>query len=172
MKKSDLNSTEYAIYYARYIDTLPNETALRKGFEVGKQTIINFFTSIPNEKLTHRYQPEKWSIKEVFQHIIDTERIFMYRCFRIARRDITTLAGFDQNIYNEPSNANDKSMESLLNEFTINRTNSISILNSLTDEDLLFIGNSNGDAFSARAAAFTILGHDIWHIELIKDKYL
>ncbi len=172
MIKSDLNISEFGTYYARYINTLTNETVLRKGFELGKEDIINFFTSIPNEKLTYQYQPEKWSIKEVLQHMIDTERIFMYRCFRIARRDTTPLAGYDQNIYADPSLANDKSIEDLLNEFTVNRTNSISILNSLTDEDLSFIGNSNGDALSARAAAFIILGHDVWHIEIIKDKYL
>ncbi|MGH1383412.1 DinB family protein [Kordia sp.] len=172
MTKSDLNPSEFDAYYTRYIDKLSNETELRKGFETGKQHVINFFESIPEDKLTFRYQPNKWSIKEVFQHLIDTERIFMYRCFRIARHDATALAGYDQNVYVDPSKANDKSIESLLNEFTINRNNSISILNSLTDEDLSFIGNSNGGVMSARAAAFTIIGHDIWHMEVITNKYL
>jgi len=172
MIKSDLNPSEFDAYYARYIDKLSNKTKLINGFETGRDTVIRFFKSISNEKLTYRYQPEKWSVKEVFQHLIDTERIFMYRCFRIARRDTTPLAGYDQNIYVDPSQANDKSIESLLNEFTLNRTNSILILNSLTDEDLSFIGNSNGGVMSARAAAFTIIGHDIWHIEVLQDKYL
>ena len=103
MTKSDLNSSEFDAYYLRYIDKLSNKTELRKGFEFGKKTIIDFFKSIPNEKLTHRYQSNKWSVKEVFQHLIDTERIFMYRCFRIARRDITALSGFNQDIYINPS---------------------------------------------------------------------
>ena len=172
MTKSELNPSEFDHYYLRYIDKLSNETELIKGFETGKNTLIDFFKSISEDKLTHRYQPEKWSIKEVLQHLIDTERIFMYRCFRIARRDTTALAGYDQNIYVDPSQANDKSIENLLNEFIVNRVNSISLLNSLTDEDLSFIGNSNGGVMSARAAAFTIIGHDIWHMEVIKDKYL
>ncbi len=172
MTKSDLNPSEFATYYARYIDKLANETTLVNGFEIGKQHVLSFFTSIPKEKLTYRYQPEKWSIKEVLQHMIDTERIFMYRCFRIARRDTTPLAGYDQNVYVDPSQADDKSIEDLLNEFTINRNNSISLLNSLTAEDLSFIGNSNGGVMSARAAAFTIIGHDIWHMEVITNSYL
>lgn len=172
MTKSDLNSLEFDDYYLRYINKLSNKTELRKSYEIGKATLIDFFKSIPKEKLTHRYQPEKWSVKEILQHLIDTERIFMYRCFRIARRDITALAGFDQNIYIKPSEANNKSIESLLNEFTLNRNHSISLLDSLTDEDLSFIGNSNGGVMSARAAAFTILGHDIWHMEVIENKYL
>ena len=172
MTKSDLNPSEFDKYYERYIDKLTNDIELRKGFETGKKVVINFFKSIPEEKLTYRYQPEKWSIKEVLQHMIDTERIFMYRCFRIARRDTTALTGFDQNIYVEPSKAQEKSIEDLLNEFIINRNNSMALLNSLTNEDLAFIGNSNGSDMSARAAAFTILGHDIWHMEVITNKYL
>jgi hypothetical protein len=172
MTKLDLSPSEYDDYYLRYINKLSDKTELRKGFEIGKEILINFFKSIPIEKLTHRYQPEKWSVKEILQHLIDTERIFMYRCFRIARRDITDLSGYDQNVYIKPSEANSKSLEDLLNEFTLNRNNSISLLNSITDEDLRFVGNSSGNSMSARAAAFTIIGHDIWHMEAIGDKYL
>ncbi|MEM6720723.1 MAG: DinB family protein [Bacteroidota bacterium] len=172
MTKSELHTSEYDSFYARYIDKLADETELRKGFEIGKQTVIDFYKSIPSEKLIYRYQPEKWSIKEVFQHTIDTERILIYRCFRIARRDSTALAGFDQNAYVLPSKAHEKSFDGLLEEFSVNRKNSISIINSLTDEDLAFVGNSNDTAMSARAAAFTILGHNVWHMTVIKNRYL
>ena len=80
--------------------------------------------------------PGKWCIKEILQHLIDTERIFMYRCFRIARNDKTALAGFDQNIYVDPSSAVNKSIEILLDEFRVVRESSISLLNSLSDENL------------------------------------
>ena len=172
MIKSDLSSSEFDNYYSKYTDKLSDNTELKKGFEIGKNTLINFFKSIPKEKLMYRYQPQKWSIKEILQHLIDTERIFMYRCFRIARRDKTALAGYDQDIYIKPSEASNKSIDSLLNEFTVNRKYSISLLNSLTGEDLCFIGNASGNAMSARAAAFIVIGHDIWHMEVIKNNYL
>lgn len=172
MTKLDLNTSEFDDYYSRYIDKLSSKTELRKGFETGKNDIINFFESIPEKKLTFRYQPNKWNVLEVLQHQIDTERIFMYRCFRIARRDRTPLAGFDQNIYVEPSRATSKSIKELLNEFILNRHHSISLLNSFTDEDLSFIGTASGCDMSARAAAFTIIGHDIWHQEVIQNNYL
>jgi len=96
----------------------------------------------------------------------------MYRCFRIARRDATALAGYDQDDYISPSGADEKTIANLLNEFTANRNHSISLLNSLTDQNLAFVGNASGGAMSARAAAFTIIGHDIWHMEVLQDKYL
>ena len=172
MIKSDLRPNEYDIYYQRYIDKLEGSVSLRSGFEAGKRLVVNFFKSVPDIKQTYRYQPEKWSVKEILQHLIDTERIFMYRCFRIARKDATPLAGFDQNIYIAPSGANEKPFDDLLNEFIINRNNSIVLLNSLTDTNMQFIGNSNGGEMSARAAAFTIIGHDIWHMDVIKERYL
>ena len=172
MKKQELNPNEFDVYYQRYIDKLDDKTELIQGFIDGKTQLVSFFKSIPERKLNFRYQSEKWSIKEILQHLIDTERIFIYRCFRIARRDSTALAGYDQDIYMKPSNANDKSIDDLLNEFILNRNNSIVILQSLTTDDLCFIGNASGGKMSARAAAFIVIGHDIWHTEVIKQKYL
>jgi uncharacterized damage-inducible protein DinB len=172
MLKSELKPAEFDSYYQRYIDKIADTVSLRNGFDEGKKALINFFTAIPKEKLNYRYQPEKWSIKEILQHLIDTERVFMYRCFRIARMDSTPLAGYDQNIYIMPSGANEKSLEDLLNEFIINRNNSIALLQNLTDDHLKFIGNANGGAMSARAAAFTIIGHDRWHMQVIKERYI
>ena len=172
MKKQDLNPNEFDIYYNRYIDKLKNETELIESFLEDKLNTVSFFNSIPSEKLMHRYQPNKWSIKEILQHLIDTERIFMYRCFRIAREDKTPLAGYDQDVYVSPSNADNKTLQDLLNEFNINRDNSIALLKSLSDNNLSFIGNSNGGKMSARAAAFVIPGHNIWHKEVINKKYL
>lgn len=172
MTKQDLHPSECSAYFLRYINKLADKTELRQGFELGKDSVMQFFKSIPREKLTYRYQRDKWSVKEVFQHLIDTERIFMYRCFRIARRDDAALTGYDQNIYVKPSNAGDKSLDNLLNEFVTNRQHSISLLNSLTDEDLCFVGNASGNPMSARAAAFIVIGHDLWHEDVIKQMYL
>ncbi len=172
MFNTDLNSKEFNEYYQRYIDKLPSSIQLREGFVIGKKSVVDFFQNIDDDKLLYRYAPEKWSIKEVLQHLIDTERIFMYRCFRIARKDNTPLAGFDQNLYIEPSGADKKSKEDLLNEFLVNRNHSIQLINSLSDECLSFIGNASENDISARAAAFIVLGHDIWHMDVIKEKYL
>lgn len=172
MTPTDLNSNEFDHYYKRYIDKLSLNLELIEGFEMGKIEVLNFFSLIAEDTWSYRYHPQKWSIKEILQHLVDTERIFIYRCFRIARKDITPLTGFDQNQYIEPSGAHQKSVNQLLNEYESNRNNSICLLQSLSDEHLAFTGNSNGAAMSARAAAFTILGHDIWHMDVIKEKYL
>ncbi len=172
MIKKELTTNEYDKYFSRYLDKVNNQTELIKGFEDDKNMVIDFFSSIPNEKLEYRYQLEKWTIKEVLQHIIDTERIFMYRFFRIARKDTVALAGFDQDIYITPSEANIKSLEELIHEFSVTRLYSINLINSISEENSKNLGTASESAVSARACAFILLGHSIWHIEVIKNRYL
>lgn len=172
MTKKDIVPDEFDPYYWRYIDKLSEEVHLRESFKLGKDKVEAFFNRIPLEKHTYAYAEGKWTCKEVLQHLVDTERIFQYRCFRIARNDATELAGFDQNIYMDPAQANSKSMVSLIGEFTAVRDASIALLDSLSDDDLRNIGTANNGTMSARAAAFTIPGHDIWHMEILTEKYL
>lgn len=172
MNVTDLNDLEYNPYYKTYIDKVSTHNTLIKGFIDDEIDVVKFFKSIPKEKLEYRYAPDKWTIKEVLQHIIDTERVFMYRCFRIARHDVTPLVGFEQDDYIQPSHANKKSLNDLLEAYQVTRRSFIVLLKNLSDNDLNVVGNANGSALSARAAAFIILGHEIHHIEVIKNRYL
>ena len=172
MTSIDLKPNEFNPFYGSYINKVSKIQELKSGFEIAKTSIIDFFKSIPEDKLEYRYAEGKWTIKEVFQHIIDNERVMMYRCFRIARRDKTDLAGYEQDDYIVPSKANQKSLNELIKEYRIVRENSIVLLNSLSSEDLEFIGSSGGNNMSARATAFITLGHEIWHVDIIKLKYL
>lgn len=172
MTVQDLQQTEYNEYYSRYINKVSKDTSLIKGFEDDRKMVVDFFSSVPENKLEYRYQPEKWTIKELLQHIIDTERIFIYRFLRISRNDKTALAGFDQDIYIDPSMANNKSLEELINEFNSTRYYSINLIQSISDENLKNIGTASDSTISARACAFILLGHSVWHIEVIKERYL
>lgn len=172
MTTQDLVTEEFNPFYRTYINMLPKNLNLIDGFEAGFKNVQDFFKSIPKDKLEYKYALGKWTIKEVFQHIIDTERIFMYRCLRVARHDKTPLAGFEQNDYIQPSKANSKTIESLLEEYRTTRQYSIVLLKSFSDEDLKFIGTASGNVMSARSAAFSTIGHEIWHLNIIRDRYL
>jgi len=172
MKVSDLNTSEYGSYYKKYISSVSTETMLMEGFKLGEHQVLKFFKSIPKDKLKYRYEPEKWSIKEVLQHIIDTERVFMYRCFRIARHDTKPLMGYEQDDYIAPSKANIKSLGELIEEYQAVRLNFIVLLKSLNDDDLRCMGTASETPMSARAAAFIVLGHERHHIEVVKQRYL
>jgi hypothetical protein len=172
MIKQELNTSEYHSFYSRYLSLVLEETELISGFETNTNTILEFFESIPKEKLQYRYAKDKWNIKEVFQHVIDTERVFQFRCFHIARHDKTPLPGFDQNNYIEPAKTNSKTFKALVEEFKVVRKSFIVLLKSLTTEDLNQIGIANEADMSARAIAFINLGHWQHHINIIDERYL
>ena len=172
MKKQELQSNEYDKYYSNYLNLVSSETELIPGLKEDQKMVIDYFSSIPEDKLEFRYQTKKWTIKEVLQHIIDTERIFMYRLLRISRKDTTPLAGFDQDVYVDPSEANNKSIEDLIEEFSATRLFTINLVNSMSDENLKNLGSASNSPVSARACAFILLGHSIWHINIIKERYL
>ena len=172
MTVKDLDPSEFNPYYNAYIDLIPKELELLEGFHLGLKNVTDFFNSISKEKLTYKYAENKWTVLEILQHIIDTERIFMYRCLRMARHDKTPLAGFDENDYINPSLANNKSIELLLEEYRAGRQNFIVLLKSISETELKFIGMANGSALPEGAAAFIILGHELWHTKIIKERYL
>lgn len=172
MNFNQLNSEQYHPYYQIYLDLLEPDTDLISSLKAQKDQVVSFFTAIPKELHSYAYQEGKWSIKEVFQHIIDTERIFMYRALRIARGDKSPLMGFEQDDYIIPSGANQKTMAQLTNEFLATRTYSISLLESLDIDNLNFIGEASNSPLSAGAAGFITLAHERWHIKIIEDRYL
>ncbi|GGD23121.1 DinB family protein [Hyunsoonleella pacifica] len=172
MIKRDVTSEEYNSYYEVYLNMVSDNIMLSEGFLDGKKAVVNFFTSIPEEKHNYAYAESKWTVKEVLQHLIDTERVFIYRCFRIARRDASPLAGFDQDDFIKTCNSNSKSITLLLEEFISVRDSFIVLLKTLKESDLKFIGEASGFPASARAIAFINLGHCLWHIDVIKEHYL
>lgn len=172
MTRKNLLREDCNEYYDRYIQKVPEDLALQAGFEPAKRSVIEFFSAIPASKWEYRYAEGKWTIKEVFQHLIDVERIFAHRMFRIGRGDKTPLADFNQDIYIAPSRANEKSMESLLAEFNNLRNSTIDLVNTFNELDLTQIGTSSKWPLSARAAGFIILGHELWHMDIIRERYL
>lgn len=118
------------------------------------------------------YAPGKWTIKEILQHIIDTERVFNYRALRFSRKDKTPLAGFEHDEYVMNSAAEAKNISSLLQDFESSRRSTISLFHSFTDEMLMETGIASGKQLSVAAIGFTIAGHFLHHMNIIRQKYI
>ncbi len=171
MKSSDLKDDEYRDYYGIYISKAP-DVDLNAGLENGGNKFIEFIKSIPQEKLEYRYEKGKWTIKEVIQHLIDSERIFSFRAFHFARGDKSPLPGFTQDDYVNASNANSKTIEQLTNEYEALGGTTLSLFKSFSSEMLLSKGILYETPMSARAAGFIIIGHEIYHQKIIEERYL
>jgi uncharacterized damage-inducible protein DinB len=158
-------------YFSNYINLVKAESVA----EVIKKYSIDindFFNSIPEEKVEYRYAEGKWSIKEMLQHLIDTERIFAYRALRISRGDKTPLPGFDENQYTATSTATLRKWQSLIEEFTIVRKSTDLLLQSFTPEHLSQSGITNEHPNTTLAISFVTYGHILHHINILKERYL
>lgn len=162
---------DYLAYFDRYI-SLTQGNDLREVMENHSRQLAEFYSSLPEVKADFSYAPGKWTLREVLQHVIDTERIFVYRALRFARRDVTPLASFDENAFARNAMAGKRSLESLKQEFTATRYSSDLMLLSFGEEQLSQAGIAGNHVMTANAAAFIIYGHLLHHQNILEVNYL
>lgn len=163
---------EYDPYAIMYVKLLPDDGLILKHLRENGEMMKHFFLSIPKDKWEHRYATGKWTIKEILLHIIDGERIFAFRALWFARNDKTALPGFDQDPYVVESKANDRSVESLLEEYTSVRNSTLSLFENLPDEAWMRSGIANDHSVTVRALIYQLAGHELHHLNIMKEKYL
>ncbi len=163
---------EYPEYANMYISLLPEDGLLLQHLKANLESTKKLMKSLPEQKLLHSYAVGKWTIKEVLLHIIDDERIYAYRALRYARADQTPLPGFEQDDFARYSDANSRSIDSMLEEFESVRNATITLFKYLPEESLLRRGTSDGKQATVRAMAYHIAGHEVHHVNIIREKYL
>jgi len=171
MISARLNSSEFSPYYEEYINNAANEDILQ-GLRQNLITCVEFYSNIQRDKHDYAYAEGKWTVKEVLLHIIDTERIFAYRALRIARNDATPMAGFEQDDYIINSDTTNRSLESLIKEYKTVRAASISLFESLSQDNLMNISMASNSPISARAIGYIITGHENHHNRILEERYL
>ena len=171
MIESNLDPSEYDPYYRSYLDLLDNSPLL-EALTIGMDRTFSFLTNLSPEVWSYRYAPDKWTPKDILQHLIDTERVFSYRALNIARNKDSILPGFDENLFANAAMANAKPVKKLMEEYKMVRNATISLFENLVSVQLNQIGTANSRPLSVRAAGFIVCGHEIHHINIIKERYL
>lgn len=161
---------EYAQPYARYIDRVPESDAapvLRAQIE----EIRRLAAAVPPEKETFRYAPDKWMVREVLGHVNDAERVFGYRFLRIRRADPTPMESFDENQFAATSDAADRPLAKLADEFVAVRSALLPLLEGLTPADWRRTGTASGWTVSLAAVAWMAAGHVRHHQAILRERY-
>ena len=163
--------TEYADYYHKYISRVAEGNIIAV---LGSQidNTVALLHGLSDAQAGFRYAPDKWSVKQVVGHLIDSERVFGYRAMRFARNDQTPLSGFEQNDYVDAATFDDQGLSDLTSEFEHVRRANLLMLRGLGPDAWERRGEANGNAVSVRALAYIIAGHELHHVEIIRTKYL
>lgn len=165
-----IRNNEYGEDYTGYIAN-SNGIPLKNLFRAGLDEVTLLLKNLSDEEALFRYEDGKWSVKEVFGHIIDTERIFCYRALAIARGD-SGLRGFDQDQYVESAGFDRLSTNHLLKLYQSNRNATSTFFDSLSVEEMLRRGTVSGNECTVRGLGYVITGHEIHHLNLLSERYL
>jgi len=133
--------------------------------------LIEIFHYVDSDKMNISYEEGKWTLAQMLQHIVDAERVFVYRAMRFARNDATDLLGFDENHFADVARAEHLSKSFLLEMYEINRKNTSLFFQGLNTEELSRVGKASGTECGVAALGKIISGHELHHIKVIKERY-
>jgi uncharacterized damage-inducible protein DinB len=167
-----MNPESYPSYYHNYIEKVPEQVDPQELFEFSLKELFRSLAMCTDEQAEKPYAEGKWSIKDILQHLIDTERIFSFRAIAFARGDENDIQGYDHEAYVRNAQANKRALKSLLEELKQLRASTQFLFGSFTEEMFDRKGKANGQAVSVEQLMYIIVGHEMHHLSVIESKYL
>jgi len=163
--------SEAAPYYFRYINQISSDN-IAAVLEIQFEETLVFLPSISEEKSLHRYAPEKWTIRQVLNHINDSERVFLFRAFWFARGFESPLPSYDEKVSADAAAANECSWARHIEEFRAVRLATLAFFRNLPTEAWTRSGIASGSSFTIRALAYILAGHVAHHTAVLRERYL
>ncbi len=133
---------------------------------------FTFLRTIDEKKAAHRYEPNKWSIKQVVGHITDHERIKMFRAFQLSRNKNIQLWGYNQDFLTDNSRFDELKIELLVTDFYNVRKSSLSFIETLSETQLKKTGSARQYEITLVDFLKSIVGHERHHLGIIKERYI
>ena len=158
-------------FYQGYVRKVADKE-LMQALSESAQQLFDVLETLTDEQSLHRYEENKWSIRDIIQHLIDAERVFCYRAMRFSRGDVTPLEGFDQNVYVIEAEADQRPLQYLMEELESTRKTTLQFFSSLKSSWLERKAVASGVEMSVEMLGFIISGHTINHLEVIQQRYL
>ncbi|PWJ57436.1 DinB family protein [Dyadobacter jejuensis] len=169
MKKSDIQ--RLPVFFDRYIHLSPDVELMDALEQYSPERTLTSIEQLA--KLGDRvYAEGKWTVKDILQHLIDTERVMCYRAMRVSRLETTPLPGFEENIMAANSGANQRELSDLMAEYKVVREGTIHLFKPMTPTMLMAEGLANGSSISVLALGFVIVGHLKHHQNIIQERYM
>jgi uncharacterized damage-inducible protein DinB len=163
--------TDFQKYIQRYLDLIPSEIWLEE-LRISSSHTVRVYQNLSEDHGNFAYADGKWTLKELLQHLIDAERIFAYRALRFARKDKTELPGWEEEEYAKSYFSSERTLKSLMDEFETVRKSSVIFFENLNQEQLCETGIANRNEISVETIGKLIVGHNIHHLNIIRERYL
>ncbi|WP_340024582.1 DinB family protein [Paenibacillus sp. FSL K6-1096] len=163
---------EYNEFQWTYVKLVPPEGEMRVMLREQTQAMLELFNGLTEEQGAYRYAPGKWSIKEMIGHLTDNDRIMSYRLLCFARGEQAPLPGYEQNDYVAAGSFDRFTLQEMITHYRIVRESTLALVDSLPEEVYTRKGSFGGVAMSVRAQLCVIIGHELHHLRILKERYL
>ena len=161
---------EYAPHYSRYVSLVTEDDAVA-ALEAQVDEVRRLTASVPGDRETYRYGPDKWSVRQVIGHLVDGERVFGYRAYCISRGELAALPSFDENAYVAASRYEEIPLLELGRELLVVRNANLVALRRLDAAAWTRRGIASGTPVSVRALGFIMVGHVRHHEAILLERY-
>ncbi len=158
--------------FLEYVFELNGDKELNEALEISLNQINKLDIARLNRIGLETYENDKWTIHEILQHLIDWERIWCFRAIIFAREEGSIPDAHDQEMMGKNSNANERSIEQLVNELRTVRQSTMMMFESFNKKIL----ETNCVFFEYEMPLYTIgltiTAHQLHHFKVIKERYL
>jgi DinB superfamily len=169
MKRSQLSpKPEYFDRYINKCDDVELLDAIQISIHELQNLPIKEWSALGNGV----YAPGKWTVKDILQHLIDTERIFSYRVLAFTRNEIQPMPSFSEDDYAVAAEGSKRTIESLVAELKIVHQSLYALYKSFTPEMLQKKGKGFKGEYTVASMGFMLPGHQRWHFQILEEKYI
>ena len=164
-------ANEYAPFYEAYVSKVSGTDVVETLERQGAETLA-LLRGLPEERGAHRYEPGKWSVRQLVGHLCDGERLFSYRALAFARGDGQALPGMEQEEWMAGVDFDARTLRDLADEFGAVRAATLHLFRHLSPEAWARRGTASGHEVTVRALAYVIAGHEAHHVGVLRERYL
>lgn len=161
--------SDHAPFQQKYIDLVPDP--VMETLKKQQGNFNEYIVSLSKDQLDIRYAPDKWTIREVIMHIVDTEKIFAYRTLAASREDTQDLPGFDQDTYITNYDSSHLDVSYLSQYYLTTRAATLILFEGMQDKDWKKIGHMSGYKMRLNAMPYMIAGHIMHHKQILDERY-
>lgn len=163
-------ATDYAPAFGHYVSLITDDDILST-IEQQSSEMQRLLSSLDETRAMYRYEPGKWSVKEVIGHLIDGDRIFGYRVLAISRGETASLPSWDENAYAATANYDQWRIGDLAELYAVARRTNIIYFRNLAPEAWDRRGIASNNPITVRALAYVIAGHERHHLKILRERY-
>ena len=163
--------SEYAPFYETYVGKV-SETDILSVLRSERENTLALVGNLPAAKIEYRYAPEKWTLRQVFGHVLDMEWVFAMRAVHFARAVPGNLPGVEQEDVMRVANFEARPWRSMVDEFASLRAANTLFFEGLDEAGWSRSGVASNNPVTVRALAYIIAGHQRHHWGVIRERYL